>query len=87
MTISDEDLRRWEERWRQASFPENWWNAVNRLRSHSEEREVQLTVPGPDYYLARYSDFSDAMGGVFHQLIMDGEIYVVFRKCSEFFHS
>ncbi len=47
MTISDGDLKRWEERWRQASFPDNWWNAVNRLRSNPDEKEVQLTVPGP----------------------------------------
>jgi hypothetical protein len=87
MTISDEDLKNWEERCRQITLPDIVRRAVNRLRTHEEEKEVQLEVPSSDYYVARGIDFSDAMGWAHMQLLVDREIYVVFRKNSECFHS
>lgn len=83
MSVRDEELDEWERKYRQATLPDVLWNAVNRLRANSNEKVVQLPAPSEDFYLALAQDFREDMGIGFRQIMVDKDIYVIFRKCTE----
>jgi hypothetical protein len=83
MSVRDEELEEFENRYRQVNLPEALQRAVDWLTHHSEEKVVQLNPPSDDFYLTRGEDFNKDMGIGYKQFLVGREIYVIFRKYTE----